>query len=128
MVRDAWTPDRRRTNRQDVAFPLHARFDDSDTRVNVRQLGMGGMIVETVHPLPAGRAVRVTLGTDAQLLGPIDGRVAHSRLLLTQRREPSPVYLTGVAFGEITSEQAAGIDAWLSAPPCDGGVRGTRVP
>jgi hypothetical protein len=118
MPRDAWTPDRRRTDRQDVSFPLQARFDDNDALVSVRQLGMGGMIVETPHPLPAGRSVRVTLRTDADTLGPIDGRVAHSRLLLTQRQETVPVYLTGVAFGQVSHEHAAGIRAWLS-PPAD---------
>ena len=115
MSRDAWTPERRRSDRQDVVFALHARLDDNDTRVTVRQLGMGGMIVETSAPLPAGRAVRVTLGTDRESLAPIDGRVAHSRLLLNQRTA-APVYLTGVAFGHITSAQAAGIKTWLSAP------------
>ena len=120
MPRDAWTPDRRRSDRQDVSFPLQARFDDNLALVSVRQLGTGGMIVETAHPLPAGRAVRVTLSTAADSLGPIDGRVAHSRLLLTQRDAAAPVYLTGVAFGAVTHEHAAGILAWLSAPPTDG--------
>lgn len=114
MSRDAWTPERRRSDRQNVVFTLHAQLDDNDTRVSVRQLGMGGMIVETSAPLPAGRAVRVTLGTETESVGPIDGWVAHSRLLLTQRTA-TPVYLTGVAFGHVTSAQAAAIGAWLSA-------------
>jgi hypothetical protein len=113
MRRDPWTPDRRRGSRRVVPFLLHARIDGTPAPVRIRQLGPGGMVVESPHPLLAGAAVTVSLGTGPKAVEPLQGQVAHCRLRLTFRPNEPAVYLVGVAFAQVTPVDAARIAAWL---------------
>lgn len=115
MTRDAWTPERRRSDRRVIPFPLPARIEGSDARAIVCELGEGGMVVESLAPLAAGTSVRVTLGTAPDAVGPIEGHVIHSRLILGRHAGDAPVYLAGVAFRRVTSEEAGRLAAWLSS-------------
>ena len=128
MLRDAWTPDRRRGDRRIVPFPLYAQLLGSDDPVRVRELGPGGMVVEAGRPLPAGAMVSLTLGSGADAIGPMEGHVAHSRLMLPQRHGETPVYLTGVALARMEPDHAVRVAAWLAAIDQHGHDHSPRVP
>jgi hypothetical protein len=128
MPQDAWTPDRRRSDRRRVTFPLMAEVEGIVSPAPVRELGSGGMVVECGRPLPAGARMTFSLGNGADATGPMEGHVAHSRLMLTQRHADTPVYLTGVAFIRIAPDQAARVAGWLAVIDQHGPGRSTRVP
>lgn len=128
MLRDAWTPDRRRGDRRIVTFRLHAQIEGTDAPARVRELGPGGMVIEAGRPLPAGAAVIFSLGDDADAIASMEGHVAHSRLMLTQRHDEPPVYLTGVAFARVAPDQAARVALWLAAIDHHGRGRSPRLP
>lgn len=128
MLRDAWTPDRRRGDRRPVRLPLPVHIEGFDSPAHVCELGPGGMVLQTGGPLPAGSAVVFSLGLGADSSGPIEGRVTHSRLMLPQRHGDPPAYLTGVAFAHVTPDQADRVAGWLTAIDQHGHDRPTRVP
>jgi hypothetical protein len=128
MPHDSWTPDRRRGNRRVVPFPLHARIHGTAEPVSVQELGPGGVVVESPCPLMAGAAVTLSLGTEPEGIGPLQGHVAHCRLLLPFRQGDRPMYLAGVAFDQITPVDAARIAAWLGDIDGRSGHRSTQIP
>jgi hypothetical protein len=128
MLRDAWTHDRRRGDRRLVSFLLEAHIDGAESPARVRELGVGGMVVQAARAWPAGAIVSFSLGSGAEATGRMEGHVAHSRLMLSQRHEGSPVYFTGVAFARVTPDQVARVAAWLAAIDQRGSGRSTVVP
>ena len=112
---DAWTPDRRRADRRPVTFPFHAAVAGEDTPWRVHELSPGGMVVESRRPLAAGDCLTFTLGTGDDAIGPMDGHVAHSRLILAVRYGEPPACLAGVAFEHVTTAQAAQLARVLHA-------------
>ena len=103
---DSWTPDRRRAYRRPVTFPFHARVQGEDEPWRVHELSPGGMVVESTRPLAAGDWLTFTLGTGPQAIGPLEGHVAHSRLILAVRYGEPPACLAGVAFEHVSAAQA----------------------
>lgn len=126
MAPDAWTPDRRRGDRHLLAWLLPARVEGTDESLAVRELSMGGMVMEAATPMQVGVPLRVTLGSGTDVVGPIEGHVVHSRLMLG-RHVDVPVCLVGVAFRHVTPSQAERIAAWLSATNPHG-THSIRVP
>lgn len=83
-------------------------------------------MVESPHPLRAGDVVTCSLGSGPQAIGPLQGHVAHCRLILPFRHGEPPVYLAGVAFEHIMPVDSARIAAWLGDMDDRGGPRSTR--
>ena len=102
---ELWRPERRRTERHTVTFPLHARLDGvSGVRLPVRGLSTTGMVLESTEPLETGRALVFTLAPPEQrdaAIGPVAGRVVHSRLVLSASASGRSVYVAGVAFDPV---------------------------
>jgi hypothetical protein len=112
---DFWTPDRRRSDRRVMPDHYQARLEGMHDPMRVRELGPRGIVVESGRPLTLGDAVRVVLGAaGSDGIGPLQGRVAHSRMLLAQRSGEPPVCLTGIAFDQVRPEHAARIAAVLA--------------
>lgn len=111
----SWVPDRRRSDRLLTPDHWQAWVAGVNGPMRVRELGPGGIVIESRLPLTLGDAVKVVLGaggTDS--IGPLQGKVAHSRMLLAQRSGEPPVCLTGVAFDQVKPEHAARIAAVLA--------------
>jgi hypothetical protein len=114
-VTDGWAPDRRRSNRRLVPYPYRVWLDGADEPMRVRELGPGGIVIESARPLMRAAAVLVVLGTNgADGIGPLQGHVAHSRMLLAQRSGEPPVCLTGIAFDGVSPTHAARIATVLA--------------
>lgn len=126
MTPDAWTPDRRRSDRHLLAWSLAARVEGTDAPLAVRELSAGGMVVEVASPLQVGVPLRFTLDSGTDVAGPMEGHVAHSRLILGQHVD-APVCLVGVAFQHVAPAHADRIAAWLSATDRRG-THSSRVP
>lgn len=94
MTQFDWMPDRRRELRIDLLADLQGHLITLDEQVTVRQVGLGGMTIETTAPL-SPRVVhdfRLTLGGETVI---IKGRVMHSRVSVKQ---DAVTYLSGVQF------------------------------
>lgn len=111
---DAWSPDRRRGHRHRVPFPLHARIEGEAEPMDVRELGPGGMVVQSVRPLKLGTPVRFQLGAGPDAIGPLEGAIAHSRMLLTGRVGGPADCRAGVVFTRVHPDQAASIARLLA--------------
>jgi hypothetical protein len=105
---ELWRPERRRTERHAVTFPLHVRLDGGDgVRLPVRGLSITGMVFESAEPLPTGSALVFTLDPPEQHgagIGPIRGQVVHSRLVLPASASGAQVYVAGVAFAPVPAD------------------------
>ncbi|WP_239492880.1 PilZ domain-containing protein [Luteitalea sp. TBR-22] len=112
---DSWTPDRRRADRRPVTIACHAVVQGEDEPWRVHELSAGGMVVASTRPLAAGDSLRFTLGAGATTIGPLDGHVAHSRLILAVRYGEPPACLAGVAFQHVSPAHAAQLSALLQA-------------
>jgi len=81
----------------------------------VREMGPGGIVIESARPLALGDIVRFVLGeAGPDGIGPMEGHVAHSRMLLAQRSGALPVCLAGVTFDRVRPEHAARIATVLA--------------
>ena len=116
MRQDSWAPDRRRTDRRLVPYDFEVRIEGLGAPLRVRELGSGGMVIESSGPLGLGDVLVFTLGgpTGAGAIGPMQGHVAHSRLLLAKRVGEVPACLAGVAFDNLTPDQSARIATVLA--------------
>lgn len=114
MMRDGWAPDRRRADRRVVSFSLQVVVESGSDPMRVHELSAGGMVLEATRPLVAGGPLVFRLGLDRDTVGPMRGRVAHSRLLLPKRVGEPPSYLAGVTFEHVTADQAAHIARLLA--------------
>lgn len=116
MMRDGgWAPDRRRVDRRVVSFSLQVLVESGGAPLQVHDLSAGGMVLEATRPLVAGAPLVFRLGNDRDTVGPMQGRVAHSRVLLPQRAGEPPSYLAGVTFEQVTADQAAHIARLLAS-------------
>jgi len=114
-VTDGWVPDRRRSDRRLVPDDYQVWLAGVDTPIRVRELGPGGIVIESSRPLTPGDAVHVVLAANGpDRIGPLQGHVAHSRMLLAQRSGEPPVCLTAIAFDQVGPGQAARIAAVLA--------------
>ncbi|HTV01270.1 MAG TPA: PilZ domain-containing protein [Luteitalea sp.] len=115
---ETWRPERRRTPRHPVSFPLHARVGDGVGDVlPVRGLSITGLVVESPEALPAGRLLSFTLEPDDRLeaIGPVDGRVVHSRLVLPVRAGGVSTYVAGIAFDPLPAVVSSRIEELLAS-------------
>ncbi len=112
--RDPWTPDRRRGDRRLVPFELYAQVRGVERPVPVRELAPGGMVIAARQPVKAGERLTLTIVGGERVVGPFEGRVAHSRLMLGHGSGEPAVYLAGIAFAPLTAAQAACISTWLA--------------
>jgi hypothetical protein len=86
--------ERRRSPRVDLLADLHGHLVTLDERVQVTQIGAGGMTVETTAPLSprVEHDFRLTVGDRAIT---VKARVVHSRLSI---QEDSVSYVAGLEF------------------------------
>lgn len=89
-----WVPDRRRTVRVDLLADLEGHLVTLDERVQVKQISLAGMTVETSAPLSprVDHEFRLAIGTHAVH---VRARVVHSRVAV---RGDTVSYLAGVEF------------------------------
>jgi hypothetical protein len=89
-----WTTDRRRTPRVDLLAELQGHIVTLDEQIQVTQLSLGGMTVETMAPLsPRLRHIfRISFQTSAVTL---QARVIHSRVVI---RGDTVSYVSGIEF------------------------------
>lgn len=106
---DAWAADRRRSDRRRAPLGYEVRIEGADTPVRVRELGPGGMVLASPRPRTAGEPLVFVLTTGTDCIGPMRGRVAHSRVLLARRLGEPPTCLVGVSFDQVTADQSARI-------------------
>ena len=112
---DSWAPDRRRSDRRLLPDDYQVWLDGADEPMRVRELGPGGIVIESARPLTLGDAVQFVLGAAGpDGIGPMRGHVAHSRMLLAQRSGEPPVCLTGIAFDRVEPQHAARIATVLA--------------
>ena len=115
---ESWRPERRRTPRHPVSFPLHARVGDGVAEVlPVRGLSITGLVVESPEALPAGRLLSFTLEPDDRLaaIGPVEGRVVHSRLVLPARPDGASTYVAGIAFSPLPAVVSSRLEELLAS-------------
>ena len=111
----SWAPDRRRSDRRLMPDHYRAWVEGVDDPMPVREMGPGGIVIESARPLALGDTVRFVLGAAGpDGIGPIEGHVAHSRMLLVQRSGAAPVCLAGVAFDRVSPEHAARVATVLA--------------
>ncbi len=115
---DAWSLDRRRSERREVPFPLYARLAGADdatvpSTMRVSGLSVGGMVLDSSAPLPVDHRLSIVLAAPGGDIGPIAGRVVHSRMLLGTRSQAAPTYVAGVAFEAPSADTIAAIEALL---------------
>ena len=93
-----WMPDRRRNPRIDLLADVEGHLITLDERVQVKQLSLGGMTVETTAPLSPkiDHDFRISLGDEAVTLR---ARVMHARVAVDG---DDVTYLTGLQFVEPT--------------------------
>ena len=111
---DAWSPDRRRAQRRSVPFPLYVQIDGEVEPMRVRELGPGGMVIQSARPLKRGTTVRLQLGAGPDAIGQLEGLIAHSRVLLAGRIGEPPDCRAGVVFTRVHPDQAASIAQLLT--------------
>lgn len=93
-----WMPERRRYPRIDLLADVQGHLVTLDEQVQVRQLSLGGMTVETTAPL-SPRLVhdfRISFGPDAVT---VHGRVVHSRVSVDG---DCVTYVSGIRFEDPT--------------------------
>jgi hypothetical protein len=102
--------DRRRSPRVDLLADLHGHLVTLDERVLVKQIGKGGMTVETTAPLSpkVEHDFRLTVGSQTVT---VKTRVVHSRLSIL---EDSVTYLAGLEFLAPSAESLAVIGELLA--------------
>ncbi|MBP1604671.1 MAG: PilZ domain [Acidobacteria bacterium] len=93
-----WMPDRRRTPRVDLLAEVEGHLITLDERVQVRQLSLGGMTVETTAPLSprVDHDFRISLGHRAVSL---HARVVHARVAVDG---DTVTYVAGLQFVDPT--------------------------
>ncbi|MGE3842854.1 MAG: hypothetical protein AB7I50_14865 [Vicinamibacterales bacterium] len=101
--------DRRRAPRVDLLANLQGLLVTMDEGVQVKQLGAGGMIVETSRPISARvtHDFRITLGSVTLT---VHARVVHSRVLV---ENDVVTYVAGVEFLDVAPETVVAIEAIL---------------
>lgn len=89
-----WRPDRRRVARVDLLADLEGHLVTLDERVQVKQISLAGMTVETSAPLSprVDHEFRLAIGTHSVL---VRAHVVHSRVAV---RDDIVSYLAGVEF------------------------------
>lgn len=94
MTTTDWHPDRRSEVRVDLLADLEGHLVTLDEQVQVRQLSLGGMLVETTAPLSPriDHDFRLTAGPVSVTL---KARVVHSRVAIDR---DAVTYLSGVQF------------------------------
>lgn len=112
-MRDSWTPDRRRADRRRVPFPMTATHLDTGVQWPVIEVGRLGIVIEAPGPLSVGTTVTVRVDADATSMGPLEARIAHSRLLLGARGT-RPIYLAGLSFGRLSTRAESQLEALLA--------------
>lgn len=112
-MRDGWSPDRRRADRRPVKARLTATLLDTGERWPVVDIGRLGLVIQLDRAIPQGAPFVCAFGDDAVEVGPVDGRVAHCRLLL-DTHEATPRYLAGISFGTLTAPVRASLDTLLA--------------
>ncbi len=111
---DAWAPDRRRSDRRRVPPSYQARLQGQQEPMRVCELGPGGMVLASPRPWPVGESLMLILTADTDSIGPIRGRVAHSRVLLAGQLDEPHTCLVGVSFDQVTAEHSARIASLLA--------------
>jgi hypothetical protein len=91
-----WTTDRRRTPRVDLLAELQGHIVTLDEVVQVTQLSLGGMTVETTAPLSPKllHDFRISFGSSTVM---VHGRVVHSRVVI---RGDTIAYVAGIEFAD----------------------------
>lgn len=86
---------------------------ETGARWPIVDIGRLGVVIEVDRALPQGTAFCCAIGDDRMDVGPIDGRVAHCRLLLGAPGTPAR-YLAGISFGTLTAAVRAQLDTLLT--------------
>ncbi len=126
-----WNPDRRRSERRALPFPLYARLHAAagnaagPTTVRVSGLSVGGLVLEAPALLPVGDQVALTIEAPGAVALDVGGRVVHTRLLLPSRVDAAATFVTGVAFGTLPAETRAAIEVLLVSIAPDHAQPGT---
>lgn len=109
MNKTDWHPERRGEVRVDLLAELEGHIVTLDEQVQVRQLSLGGMLVETTAPLSprVDHDFRLSLGERSLT---VRARVVHSRVAIER---DAVTYLSGVQFADPTSESLASLRSFI---------------
>jgi hypothetical protein len=100
-----WSQDRRSSPRIDLLANLQGHVVTLDERVQVRQLSLGGMVVETTAPLSPRLTHDFRIALDEACLT-VRGRVVHNRVVV---QGDGVSYLAGIEFIDPSPEALEGI-------------------
>lgn len=108
-----WHPDRRSDVRVDLLAELQGHLVTLDEEIQVRQLSLGGMLVETTAPLSprVDHDFRLTLGDTSVT---VKAHVVHSRVAIDR---DAVTYLSGVRFVGAPPDALARLRTVLDAGP-----------
>ena len=103
-----------------MPFPLYAHLRDETSAeptasraVRISGLSVGGLVIESSALLPLGHDLSLMLETPDGAIGPLAGRVVHSRLVFPPHDAVASSYVAGVAFESPSAEAIAAIEALL---------------
>jgi len=104
-----WVPDRRRVARVDLLADLEGHLVTLDERVQVKQISLAGMTVETSAPLSprVDHEFRLVIGPHSVL---VRAHVVHSRVAV---RGDTVSYLSGVEFVGPSPEALAVVQEFI---------------
>ncbi len=102
----AWTHERRRSLRVDVParVPLEVRRIDTDTPVSLRQIGTGGLVVTGHEALHPESPYDVQVSVEGHRTLHLEGRVVYSRATMAVDAARRAVYVSAVAFENVTED------------------------
>ena len=108
-----WLPERRRSRRVDLLADLEGHLVTLDEKVQVTQISLGGMTIETSAPLSPriDHDFRLSIGDQAVH---VRAHVVHSRVMV---RGDSVSYLAGVQFLDPTPEAIGVIREFIADAP-----------
>jgi hypothetical protein len=95
--------DRRRSPRIELVGQLHVTSAMPEQAIDVREISLGGMAIETVAPFEVGtvHAFRLTLGDESTV--ELFGKVMHSRPV--DPAEGKAAFVTGIQFVDEDPEE-----------------------
>ena len=104
-----WLPDRRSFPRVDLLAELQGHLITLDERVQVKQLSLGGLIVETTAPLSPRHEhdLRIVIGPKTII---VRGRVIHTRAALSG---DAVIYISGLQLVDPPADALATIGEYV---------------
>jgi len=104
--------ERRRSPRINLLRPVPGRVGPAQQPIRVRQMSLGGMLIDTEAPLSPLGLHEFQLALDTATLARVSGHVVHSRYVVA---EGTVTYTVGVEFAFLSDETAVVVRRFVTA-------------